>query len=102
MIEKIEKYTEEAFIIFALMTPDDQVVDAAGGCIARRARQNVIFELGFFMGRFGRIGGRVLILNKGTVEMPSDIAGIVAIDISEGVSTRARDEILREVKAIER
>jgi len=97
VIEKLEEYTEKAFIAFVLMTPDDQVVDAGGGPIARRARQNVIFELGYCLGRFGRSNGRVLILTKGDVEIPSDIAGIVRIDISAGVSKNVK-EILREIQ----
>jgi predicted nucleotide-binding protein len=97
VIEKLEEYLETAFIVFVLMTPDDQVVDAGGRTIARRARQNVIFELGYFLGRLGRSSGRILILTKGDVEIPSDIAGIVRIDISAGVSKNAK-EILRELK----
>lgn len=96
VIEKFEEYSEKAFIAFVLLTPDDQVVDASGRTIARRARQNVIFELGYFLGRFGQ-NGRVLILTKGEVEIPSDIAGLVTIDISAGVSKNAQ-EILRELK----
>jgi len=97
VIEKFEEYSETAFIAFVLMTPDDQVVDASGRTIARRARQNVIFELGYFLGRLGRSNGRVLILTKGDVEIPSDIAGIVRIDISAGVFKNAK-EILRELE----
>jgi len=41
----------------------------------RRARQNVIFELGFFYGLLGRYEGRVIALRKGDVEIPSDIHG---------------------------
>jgi CheY-like chemotaxis protein len=97
VIEKFEEYSEAAFIAFVLMTPDDQVLDGTGRTIARRARQNVIFELGYFLGRMGRSNGRVLILTKGDVEIPSDIAGIVRIDISSGVSGSA-SEILRELE----
>ena len=97
VIEKFEEYSEAAFIAFVLMTPDDQVVDAKGRTITCRARQNVVFELGYFLGRMGRSNGRVLILTKGEVEIPSDIAGMVRIDISRGISN-CGDEILREVE----
>ena len=49
-----------------------------------RARQNVVFELGYFMGKLGR--ERVCPLFKGEVEKPSDIDGIVYVpmDNSDG------------------
>ncbi|NTZ95291.1 hypothetical protein FCH79_08135 [Pseudomonas koreensis] len=40
-----------------------------------RARQNVILELGYFIGRLGR--GKVCALKRGTLEMPTDYAGVV-------------------------
>lgn len=40
-----------------------------------RARQNVIFEWGYFVGRLGR--EHVFALKKGDVELPSDIQGWV-------------------------
>jgi predicted nucleotide-binding protein len=40
-----------------------------------RARQNVVFELGYFMGRLRR--NRVCAIKKGKVELPSDILGMV-------------------------
>ena len=61
-----------------LLTPDDM------GCVAGskidvaqlkpRARQNVILELGYFIGRLGRT--RVCALHKGNVELPSDYQGV--------------------------
>ena len=97
VIEKFEQYAETAFIAFVLLTPDDCVVDPSGKIVAHRARQNVIFELGYFLGRRGRSNGRVLILTKGDVEIPSDIAGMVRIDITGGVLECAA-EILREIQ----
>lgn len=44
-----------------------------------RARQNVILELGYFIGKLGR--SRVLVLQEG-VEWPSDIAGVVYISVT--------------------
>jgi predicted nucleotide-binding protein len=40
-----------------------------------RARQNVILELGWFMAKLGR--HRVVILYKGSTEIPSDLLGVV-------------------------
>jgi len=47
--------------------------------VKKRARQNVIFELGFFIGKFGT--DRVAALIKGNVEKPSDFAGIGYISL---------------------
>jgi hypothetical protein len=72
----IEKFEQQDGIGFAvvLLTPDD-VGSKLGGTLAPRARQNVVFELGFFVGRLGR--GRVYALRRGEVETPSDFAGVV-------------------------
>lgn len=84
VIEKYEAYASEVGFAVVLLTPDD-----LGSAIAeteqnRRARQNVIFELGYFTGRLGR--GRVCLLRKGNVEMPSDLFGVIytEMDAAEG------------------
>ena len=92
VIEKLELYAEQAELVFVLMTPDDYV-DAKG---QGRARQNVLLEYGFFLGRLRRTSGRVILLYKEGVEIPSDLSGVIAIDISRGISA-VRDEIEREL-----
>jgi len=57
-----------------LLTPDDVGgVDRAE--LQPRARQNVILELGYFIGRLTR--SRVCALKRGEVEVPSDFGGVV-------------------------
>lgn len=72
IIEKFEAYSGVGFVI-VLLTPDD-----VGGKVGEeshpRARQNVLLEWGFFIGKVGR--SRVLALKKGVLELPSDILGI--------------------------
>ncbi|EPJ91037.1 nucleotide-binding protein [Pseudomonas fragi] len=73
VIEKIEAHGDVAFAV-VLLTPDDE------GCVKDgipepRARQNVLLELGYFLGRLGR--DKVCALKRGTVEIPSDFAGVV-------------------------
>jgi predicted nucleotide-binding protein len=46
-----------------------------------RARQNVILELGFFLGRLGR--DRVCALYEDGIEMPSDYEGMLFIPFDE-------------------
>ena len=75
IIEKFEDYADVAYAV-VLLTPDDVgAAKADPGNLKARARQNVILELGFFLGRLGR--GRVCALHKGQVEIPSDYHGVL-------------------------
>jgi predicted nucleotide-binding protein len=79
----ITKFREEAADIgFAVivMTPDDIGKPAHGSDEPRsRPRQNVVFELGFFIGALG--ADRVAALVKGEIERPSDYDGVVYISL---------------------
>jgi len=82
LIEKFEHHAASAAFAVVLVTGDD-VGGPQGvvpGELHGRARQNVVFELGFFFGKLGR--GRVVVLLEPGVERPSDIDGLVyyAID----------------------
>ena len=79
IIEKIEKYSRNAGFAIVLLTPDDigALNDNSNDESNTRARQNVVFELGYFMGKLGR--ERVCPLFKGEIEKPSDIDGIVYV-----------------------
>ena len=65
-----------------------------------RARQNVVFELGYFMGKLGR--EKVCLLLKDQVELPSDIGGIVYIymDPNDGWKDRLQRNIRAVIKEI--
>ncbi len=80
VIEKVEAHGDVSFAV-VLLTPDD-VGGAAASSLLPRARQNVILELGYFVGRLGR--NKVCALKKGTVELPSDFGGVVYEDLDEG------------------
>ncbi|MCY3870191.1 MAG: nucleotide-binding protein [Gemmatimonadetes bacterium] len=88
IIEKFEQHAEVAFAI-ALLTPDD-----TGGLADKeqphkpRARQNVIFEFGYFMGKLGR--QRVCALKKENVETPSDYDGVLYIPFDESGAWRMK------------
>jgi predicted nucleotide-binding protein len=73
IIEKFEASGDVGFVV-VLLTPDDEG-GKVGATAQKRARQNVILEWGYFIGRLGR--SRVCALKKGDVELPSDILGIV-------------------------
>ncbi|MDR6394032.1 nucleotide-binding protein [Herbaspirillum seropedicae] len=74
IIEKIEAYGNVGFAI-VIYSPCDQGGLAGDTSTRYRARQNVVFEHGYFIGRLGR--GRVCQLLKGDVETPNDISGVV-------------------------
>ncbi|MFM0649845.1 nucleotide-binding protein [Paraburkholderia bryophila] len=80
VIEKIEAYHDVGFAV-VLLTPDDEG-SVKGGKPEPRARQNVLLELGYFMGRLGR--GNVCALKRGEVEIPSDFAGVVWVAMDAG------------------
>lgn len=73
VIEKVEAHGDVGFAV-VLLTPDDEGC-VRGGTPEPRARQNVILELGYFIGRLGR--GKVCALKRGVLEIPSDYAGVV-------------------------
>ena len=79
IIEKIESYGDVGYAV-VLYTPCD-VGSKAGDDISPRARQNVVFEHGYFIGRLGR--DRVTALVKGNLETPNDIGGVVYIDLDD-------------------
>lgn len=68
VIEKVEAHSDVSFAV-VLLTPDDEGC-VRGGSLEPRPRQNVLLELGFFIGKLGR--DRVCALKRGTVEIPSD------------------------------
>jgi CheY-like chemotaxis protein len=95
IIEKFEDIVHHVDLVFVLLTPDDDVHEpSALDELKRRARQNVIFEMGYFLGKLQRRKGKVLLLYKGPLELPSDILGIIYIDISQGIE--AAGELIRK------
>lgn len=76
MLEKLDQAADAGYAV-VLLSPDDIVAprhDRQRGATGR-ARQNVILELGFFVGRLGR--HRVCALYKASLELPSDFLGIL-------------------------
>ena len=80
VIEKFEENARGDFVV-ALLTPDD-VGGPNADELKPRARQNVIFELGYFVGKFGR--DKVRALMKEDLEIPSDYSGVLYIPLDEG------------------
>jgi predicted nucleotide-binding protein len=100
IIEKFEWFATRVDWVFVLFTPDDRVLTKeASNEDKRRARQNVIFEMGYFYGKLDRLRGRVIALVNGELELPSDIAGVVYIPIDKGLKSAAED-IRREIRRV--
>ncbi|MFA5862788.1 MAG: nucleotide-binding protein [Candidatus Thermoplasmatota archaeon] len=76
IIEKLELHADVQYAV-VLITPDDDHVDNKTKTSVKRARQNVILELGFFLAHLGR--ERVFILRKDDphLELPSDYQGVI-------------------------
>ncbi len=79
VLEKFEAYAADAGYAVVIATGDDVGRAAASVTDQPRARQNVVFELGFFFGALGR--PRVALLYEDGVEIPSDISGLVRIPL---------------------
>ncbi len=80
IIEKIERYSNEADFALVLYTPCDHGRGVHETKIhpKNRARQNVVFEHGYLMAKLGR--ENVCALVKGEIETPNDISGVVYVN----------------------
>ncbi len=81
IIEKFEKYSDVGYA-FILLTPDEIAYLASEDSKPDnerhkefRARPNVLFEFGYFVGKLGR--SRVCCLYTGNVSLPSDVQGMI-------------------------
>jgi len=104
IIEKLEANSSEVDIGYAvvLLTPDDMGGTASNAAktssklpLRHRARQNVVFELGYFIAKLGR--ERVAALYSEGVELPSDYQGVLYTKLDGSDSWKF--ELAREMKA---
>ena len=75
VIEKFENEGNDVGFAVVLLTADDKGRKNKARTMQSRARQNVVFEMGYFMAQLGR--ERVMLLLQEGVEEPSDLKGIV-------------------------
>lgn len=96
IIKKFEDCSEDIPFAIVLLSPDDK------GCEANnfpesaklRARQNVMLELGYFIGKLGRNNVLVLVKEENDFELPSDILGILFTPFKNGWEK----EMVRELR----
>ncbi len=93
IVEKLEQASTCCACAIILMTKDDETRD--GGV---RARQNVIHEIGFFQGKYGR--QNVILLAERGVEVFSNISGIVRIEFSSEHFESAFEPLRIELEAV--
>ena len=92
VVEKLERVSQSCSFAVVLMTKDDEL--AEGGL---RARQNVVHEIGFFQGRYGR--NNVVLLAERDVEVFSNISGIVRIDFEADHFADVFEPLRSEIEA---
>lgn len=93
IIEKLEQGASRCNSAVIVMTGDD--IDSEGEA---RARENVIHEIGYFHGRYGRSG--VILLHEDGVSVPSNLSGIVYVAFPRGLVSAAEGALARELRLV--
>ena len=97
IIEKFEKYASNTGFAIVLLTPDDVGAPKdKPGDLKPRARQNVIFEIGYFFKGLGR--GRVCAMSREGVEFPSDLNGVSYVALDSGGAWKLK--LFREMEEV--
>ena len=94
VIEKLEKHSNVNFAVI-LLTYDDFGNVKSESKHNKRARQNVILELGYFIAKIGR--ENAMPLYEQGVELPSDISGVLYTLIDETENWKFR--LVKELKS---
>lgn len=101
IIEKIEEYSNVGFGIVLYTACDIGGKQGNSPVLNSRARQNVVFEHGYLIGKIGR--DKVCALVKGSIETPNDISGVVyvAMDDSDAWHIQIAKELKRSGYSID-
>jgi len=95
IIEKFEKNSSDVNFAIILLTDDDDGKAKIETDFKTRARQNVVFEMGYFIGKLGR--EKVFLLLEEGVDKPGDLDGIVYVPIDNADGWKLK--LVRELKA---
>ncbi|MDG2570881.1 nucleotide-binding protein, partial [Vibrio parahaemolyticus] len=85
-VESLEEALDKSDFAIAIAHPDDQT--KVRGKTKKTPRDNVIFELGFFMGRLGRKRTLLVEPRGADITLPSDLKGITTIGYRPGPSDK--------------
>lgn len=91
IIDKLIDETNNSGYAIAILTPDDLTNDGS-----KRARQNVILEIGYFIGKIGK--ERIRFIVKGDIEIPSDLQGILYEKFDRNGAWKIK--LLKEIQAV--
>ena len=95
IIEKFEQNSSDVDFAVILLTADDEGKAKTDNDYKIRARQNVVFEMGYFIGKLGR--EKVFLLLENGVDKPGDLDGIVYVPIDNEDGWKLK--LVRELKA---
>lgn len=94
IIEKIEAYSNVAFGIVLYTACDEGREVNSDAILTKRARQNVVFEHGYLIGKIGR--NNVCALVERDIEIPNDISGVVYVQIDKAEAWKL--SLVKEMK----
>ncbi|WP_051756733.1 TIR domain-containing protein [Kitasatospora purpeofusca] len=86
ILGKLLDHAQKASFAVVILTGDDEGGLAGASEVKPRARQNVILELGLFIGLLGR--SRVIALYEPGVEIPSDFLGVTYVELDSNKGWR--------------
>ena len=95
LLEILDELAVEAAYAVVLFTADDEGRKKGDSSWKNRARQNVVFEMGYFFGLLKR--DNVCAVFDPDVELPSDLEGVMRIQYAEGGTWK--HEVLRKIGA---
>lgn len=97
-IEKFTDYSDVGFAI-VLLSPDDLGYERNENIenVKSRARQNVVFELGYFIGKLGREKVLALFKPEEKFEIPTDYSGVLYVPYEQ--NGRWNFDLIKELKA---
>lgn len=98
IFEKLLQHSLNVQFAVILITPDDVGKLKSNRKLKSRARQNVIFEAGLFLGLLGR--ENVIIVNEGVEDIPSDIGGVIYAPSINNSDSEWRTELEKKINSI--
>jgi len=99
IIKKFTDYANNVSFAVILLSPDDKGYrkDQSSEASKFRARQNVILELGYFLGKLGRNNVAALFKNDPNFELPTDYEGVLYTPFDN--SSRWQLDLIQELKS---
>lgn len=95
LMNKLETSAATASYAVVLLTADDEGKAKNDADFSPRGRQNVVFEMGYFMGKLGV--KKVAVLYEAGVEEPGDVRGMVYISYNATYGTEWKAKLAGEL-----